>query len=1027
MLDKIGQNDDLSNQETHGKLAIDLNKLSAEIIEKCPLLATSDPHKRPGQSIEDIKLHLLYLINRCQSQSQNQVQRQTSDQDLNRPMSSARRLGSASAMGRKRPTSALSNNRMRFNMQDSRLSIGNETDGDLYSFVLNKEFPLELEVEEKLILDLDEHFDDLRSENNFIDDDEARIGSVDSYLDALYGNRDERLSALFKLQQLFSKESMLNELAEKRLLVCALVRSLADVNNQTTTINFDFDTMGIEYELILSCLLSLTKYRDIYQQAFEERNSIAGVDIIGAHLGSLAVFVGRLLQESKKDSKICSDSNYYLAIQHLILLQNLIQLDYSNLLKLYQPNELFLSLTGLLHLLTLQLSQDLRIMSKPEKTRRSCFLLVCLLSTIMKLSSCREFLCQIRGPKILIKNMKKNQKTQKSQQSNNNNINKQTEPFFDALINLVSRVQMSRVGSGSLKQQSVDQATIVTDKLLLNDFYELELLSFKLISFLIIDRRIRLKLIKRNILKSLLRNLVSLLASHNDLTLFNKSSVLLIPLDCLYKLTCEQSVLNELNKSRIILRCLFEYLLSSSSSVQRNLIEKLIINGNGSKSNANKIVMLSPMTEIKLEPTCADHYLLSIWCNLTSNADRLKILNSDVNLRALLNEYMQSVAKLVGLFCKPQKPISSEESRMIVYLHLKLIANLSRLPMDNNGIDDDNDDYEIIMEKLANSTILMIDQLEILSPLVIESLWTISNLLLRTNRPETTNLDNDKYNLQPCPDSLSKLMQRLFTFNQTDFETETDDDLLLVSCIFMAIIAQSREICQSIESKQNYAKIIRATSFLLTAKSSDKSILFASLFSLYQLTNHRECRSELASNIREMSQNDLLSRLANYMLHCEEDIANLACTLIDRFVTILSHTNASSTRFGTYNAKWLQTIRASRNELMTPPDEESAENFNDWLDEDRELLEDAAELSGSGGIMSDDIGKLNSAMSNKDMTIDDDFVDDCDVDEEDYDESGDDNISRLSSEAPDFSVVDPNSMIKHLVTRQQYRTQWAQQ
>lgn len=1002
ILDQLNEND-----LKFDKLFININDLSAKIIQKCPLLSNGSSRKRTNsQSAQDINLHLLYLINRRQSQLIASKEHRSIGNEMVAP--SARLKMSTKSVGKRKSTLFGAQWQQQ---RPTSTKDGRHMSADVYSWILQKKHDSLLVITENFLNEFDVHLTGVESSMELGDCD---MKHIETYLDGLYGDRAEKLESMVRIRHLSKTDENLLPISRNRLLICALIRSMTD------TMQMAAKEDNYLCESILFCIIRLMSFSDISAIAFDAQDNLSSTNLAKIVLDLMSNQLKLLIHNSKEQLKLPLDRLYYTTYSPLLILLTMLELDpnysiYQQLLSQPVAIQLYISLTGLLQLLSKQLARDLRISTRANQLEQSISLLYCLLRLFKLLTKIKEFINQIRG---------QNSRNKKDLNQPNR---KQQNPLLDSLINLVGTLQLSRPGSGQTPSGSEPLNALVIDQQAMNNFYELELMAFEVINQLILDRRLKIRLIGRNLLKCVLRNLVSFLASrggnYDSFESFHYSPALMIPLACLYELSREDPVKFELYKSKIVLKCLFEYLLCVTLSLKQD-VESLLENPTIQHRRLAPKPITEPMSEVKLEPNCIGHYILSIWCNLTAN-EQCSIYGSDEEIRSIVFDHIGLVGDLMGLFGSiisddMRRPILGDQDRINVYLHLKVIRNMTQfLALEAN------EQSASLFDRYVRSSCQLLEALDLFAPLAVENLAILSNMLTGRGVGSMSNMDG-----------LMRLMEKLFSFRAVDLEQE-NDDLLLVSIILLAVIAKSQEICSTNKPDEQRERInrrmLRESNFILETKTTDQVMILSCLFALSQMMNHRRFLEQLTEQTSQA--NELINQLANLLLSSEAQIAKLACQLANQLSELerrkrspmgsngasrLAETWSSPIdlrRFVAYNGKWLDEIRMSRDELLSPNVEIEAHADDDADDVDVDDFEQVDQLNDAADLRSQSSARNRGLLLEDEQETETEVADDLD-EETLADEAQDD--SSLSGF--DLNVIDSNSMIKHLVSRRELRS-----
>lgn len=294
------------------KLVINLKKLSEEVVSKCPMLL-SERH-----NLEDIQLHLLYLINRRQSQ----LLMGSDDNTAGRPASvSLNRLRSARTAHMRHSAG--------YSRRDSLRSDSTSNEADVYSYLRSREgsfssnYLYHDELLDYFVLSFDEHLTDLESRQSH-----TKAGPVsdtkedlEAHLEGLYGDKAEKLVAMGSLRGI--SKTNLAKMSSNRLLVCAMLRTLRD-----SDLRSELDLC----QSIMFCLIKFTTYEDVYKQAFAEDGQ--PIDLVRLVVDLLFDQVRLLTSVQSTDdgsSKLLSDEDsYFYTISLIMVMGNLLKLDSSN-------------------------------------------------------------------------------------------------------------------------------------------------------------------------------------------------------------------------------------------------------------------------------------------------------------------------------------------------------------------------------------------------------------------------------------------------------------------------------------------------------------------------------------------------------------------------------------------------------------------------------------------------------------------------------------------------------------------------
>ena len=1019
-----------------------LRELSQEIINRCPLLQVD--HKA-SVGADDIQLHLSYLINRR----------------LERPPSSAALARRRPEVGRPRllqrgPSAAQGRT-------STRPRDANQAAGDVYGWLLSLESLAT--PDEATNSDLDDFLAALdlhlaQAEEPARDpagSTRTPIGEqLEIQLEGLYGDEAERKQSIGRLRRLGrDSNEALWAISSNRLLLSALLRTLRDSSSRH----------GYISEAILFLLLRLTAFEDVHWRG------VLGWASVDEPMDLLRILVDLVEEQSRGLNKL-NDLQSILGQFHysnalLFLLLNLLHLDQSGLVQVGQSQQrqatklrlvqqygqrIADSLIGLLAVCAKFLSMDLR---RQPSSRLGARLTVILDATVQALSHFvifKEFVSRIRGPKS-------------------------AQPLVEFLTSLLNTLQLSRPGSG----QQLDQQLLVRDQSTLNEIYLLEVALLRLTNNLLFEPKLRARLTKKNLtLKCVLRNLVVFLASRrsNSLQPFSRSAVLLVPLKCLHELSCSSQIRDELFKSKIIIKCLFEYLLSSATDLKGSLAELLA--GAANKSAATKnIATTRDQTEpeaqsgpargarlrepdqdqeqvVLLEPSDASHYIVGLWLNLSAQRAAPFYQSTELELTEPLVDYIElslgnlhTFLRLSSLLAErsgakqipKQQQLSLKEIHLMIYIHSKLLRNLTQFLDFKSTGGPSLETYSKWMERLAEAAVETLQATTSgrrpeVGPICVEALATLRNLLMISSIIERQ---------EPIGKQLNdRLLEMLFC--QTHYHQQAEnDDLLLVAINLLGTLATSCELCPNFsaasESKLGQ-KVIETISFVLDAKCSDFEMLISCLFTLKKLANHSSFLVQLVPTDAEDQQQvatdpgRLIDRLCLLLVHGDVQVVKLATGILNSLKQFeeqqsLQDSIISRQRFVHYNNRWLGAIRANREDLTGGRGERQLEvaDFRLAGDEDleEEDLEDGeGQLSLLGG---NEISQLRAFNSSAKPQVVADLrkrskegqLSDEEEEEEEEDEEEEEGGS--SSGEPDLNVIDANSMIRHLTDRKEFRSE----
>lgn len=1019
------------------KLAINVQELSTQIINKCPLLMSE------RSNLEDIQLHLLYLINRRQSQilTTGGGNDELVQNNRIRPHSSASaRIKSA------QPSKIKSKNPRRSSLVVSTGEHFHETNvGDYYCYLHAKGCSDDAQNMDSLIEDSLNQFDDyltlieqLKTKNVILEGE--KIEKIDLYLEGLYGESDERFISMLMIRKLAKDDSNLSQICLNKLLTCAMFRTLRESKGKDQNLS----------ELILYCFIRFTSFIDSYSLVFVNNDQVDFIKII---IEFLVDHLKSLKANQSQELKLLQDQYYY-TNSFLIIIINLLRLDSSNVelsIKnriLQQYGQIFLNtLLEIFKLNTKYIIRDIRFISKPERFVNTQSKIVFILTQLLVF---KEFISLLRA---------------------------EHQSILSSIVGLLNVLQLSRPGSGA---SNSDTSRVVNDKQLLNELFELEIDIFRLVNNLIFDHKIKSKFIKKNLLKCVLRNLVVFLASRkfNTLKPFDKSPVLVIPFRCLYELSCSNIIKAELYKSKIILKCLLEYLLSCAIDLKPAL-ELKYTNHQLELLPSSATKHDEPPDQITIDPTTASHYIISIWINLSVKNEATIY---DLELQDLVYEYIDLAINNLKTSLVQVNTVGTNINKLkrehsMIYLHSKLLRNISQFfqfkePLQVTSVEYYNRWTQNMID--SSSELLYICRKdENLIPLTVESLATLNNLLTKIkhwalNDDEEENNELESLSVKTIlqrklPAQITLLFERLFELNFSELNLD-NDDLLLILIIFMGNVAKNWEICDILNEKI-CSKILKSCNFILGNKTTDHEMISHTLYTLAQLMKHSGFLQKLKTylpndgeKVNPIADSDeldhLMDRFASLTLHGSAIISKFAILLLDRLRHLEGEQGSIFKKcFSAYNSKWLDAMRASREGLLeTGPNQEHHEARADTfarmsedelpdgdefehlkaIGEEGNLSERTTSTASStkacspySGIKKENIGnKYEDKCDDGDGANDNDNDNEDGDDDDDDDDVDDDEIDEDDEEleGPDLNVIDQNSMIKHLTTRREFRS-----
>lgn len=1047
-----------SLKKTAGGTALDLRQLSADIIKKCPMLE----QRNEAQALEDIQLHLLYLLNRKRSQ----LFQAESDPDRPSSVASSRLKPASPSANRSRLSSARQRS-ARLQLDGRRLSLSSRNENssslDVYASLCERELKNGGGWWANSYVDQDELVEEfLEQFDGYLMKAEAALQTkkaphqdpildIESQIEGLYGELEEKLAAMVGIRRQVQDDQSLTSLQPNRLLISAMLRTLQDSDSRDSTLAGS----------ILFCLVRFSRFEDIYERVFNQGEPIDMIRVV------VELLEEHVMLATRADELRLILDNFYLLNALLVITNNSINLD------LHSKSEKFRSkliqqhgkrvaniLVGLFVLISHHLARDVRNQSA-NKYERLTLVLAELIRLSQSLVVFREFV---------------------------NLLKVKAQTLVESVISCLNTLQLCWPVSGATqqaptqpgKQQQQRQATdeqqqfLVKDQLILCEIYGLEMDLLKLANSLMYDSRFKLRFIRKNLLlKCVLRNLVVFLASSrrsNTLAPFDRSSVLLVPFKCLYELSCQDSIKAELYKSKIITKCLFEYLLSTTADF-KTLLDSLALSARQDKSALEYGHESRPIPDedqISLEPNQATHYILATWVNLSAKKSA-PFFGPEVGkeLSEPLADYMDLAAMNLATFIAKSRKGTNELARMsqsyrdaelIVYIHAKLLRNLTQhLSFLQKEPIIWVSSYARWLEQLARSLhqLLPLVALDTGSnqttiALTVECVGTITNLLMGSNSGQLSG-ELPAVPALDWPKELASILALLLEINLSAASNADgeNDDLLLVSVNLLGALAKCREICN--ELKGVIWSIVAICNFILEKKSIDMEMTISCLFTLSQLVNHSTFLQAIGGSLEDERQEAtlLVDHLSSLMMHSDMGTSKLASLILNTLKQFeeqrsLSDSVACKRRFVCYNEKWLNAIRANRDQPNTNGDPHEQDLNSAPLDRpgrsEREL--DMVDVFDQLQTVSNEESSsaFSASSSNRSSNMLDDSaptiaarLEGVDVIERDNNESENENepAGEVEDEEdeeetfsePDLNVIDANSMIKHLTYRREFRSE----
>lgn len=1000
-LDQLNDRDLISD-----KLTINLQDLSLQIIKRCPMLQ-SERH-----NLEDIQLHLLYLVNRRRSlllSGANNDNRERSSS------SNSRRLNSGASSGRQ---SAKLYGSRGGTAGQRRLSSSANGSGfkDVYNYLLAKESTVNSQQAEDGNL---EEF--LCSFNDYLS--EMEIGKwpnlnkysqshlivpeeLERLLEELYGTNEEREESMCKIRKIVQVDANLYYITSNSLLISALLRTLRDQDAKSNYIS----------ESILFCVLKMSSYSDTFESLCA--NTSDQTDLFRILVGLLGDNSKLLVASSELRFVI---AQYYLTNSLLVLLENLIICGTSSRkssdsakvsVKQVSFKQYVQQITEFICALCKTFSTHLAAgIRMPIQNEKITMLFGNLISIMRRVSVYNDFIRQLRL--------------------------KQNIGSIEFLLDTLNCLQLSRPGSGVSFNEQLDH---VHDKATLNEIYELEINVIKVIINLLFDQRLKQNFIRKNLVKCVLRNLVVFLASRksNTLSPYHRSSVLITPFKCLYELSCSLRVRKELFKSKIIIKCLLEYLLSCTSQLKYALSlvndERFSSNNVGNKTDKRLNEDQYPVT---IEPGSAEYYIIAIWVNLSA-CNEATFCRNNVELRELICEYFELAIKNLHTLLSMTKHIS--ENYVLVFMHLKLIRNLSQFMDFNQEPMLWIDPYMRWLDLIGSAAErLLLESGEESAMMSVECVAIMSNWVSKRGQFEDLKI----IPTSDWPKSTKNLLSALFKKDLCNLDAD-NDDLIMVTVNLLGNLARYCEICDEIADIR--PQIIGTFNYVLETKTTDQEMIVCTLYTLTQLMNHTSFLnmiSNATSGPIETSVKKLIHNLSDFLLHRDSTIVGLAVSILIVLKQLDDDSSMTESlvygmRFMAYNNRWLKMIQAHMDDGISSDDVEeqfgdgeNADATSEEISSDVQLNLAESEDLGQQVVTFDGGRSARRASQQSDQidtesrsTRDDDKSREAGLDLEDDNDELDYEDEDIFDE-PDLNVIDAKSMIKHLTTRKEFRSNWS--
>lgn len=1007
-LDQLNESDLISN-----RLTINLQELSLQVIKSCPLLQ-SERH-----NLEDIQLHLLYLVNRRRSQLLAGLTSDSSAQDKS-PSAGSARVNSSASSGHQ--TSKLrygsrtgsASVRRRGSLVASASSSGYK---DVYTYLVAKESSsgtTESNESDEFLSDFDQHLSVVEAErwpssSKYPSKNLNIPQELEHLLEELYGSVEEREESICKIRILSHLDENLIHITSNSLLICAMFRTLRDLDAKSNYIS----------ESILYLILKISSYSDTLESLFS--NASEQIDVFRI-LADLLSDHSKLLVASNELTFIVSQ--FYLTNSLLLILENSIIFSPSHRLdrrssdnggskqisikqNVHQLVEL---ICALCKALSKNLAAGIRLPVSSLRITKVFAILVRLMKRISVFSEC-------------IKQFRLNQ-----------NIH-----FADSLVNALNCLQLSRPGSGMTFNERLDY---VQDKTILNEIYELELDILRVVNNFLFDQKVKQRLIRKNILRCVLRNLVVFLASRksNTLSPFNRSSVLIIPFKCLYELSCSLRVRIELFKSKIIIKCLLEYLLSSSTQLKY----ALSLNSEKYSASGNDLMRSTTTQEdefqVVIQPNSADYYVVATWINVSACKGATFYLDN-TEVREPFCEYFElAISNLRSLLYSEGKR-TTHENNILVFIHLKLMRNLSQFmdfkqePMMwvdpyMRWIDLLGSSIERSLNSTGDGSAMMMMSVECVA------IWT--NWIQRKGQFESLKI----IPTADWPKSTKNVFVALFQRDLRDLDAEVDD-LMLVAINLLGALAKCCEICDELNELK--PSIVSTFNFIFESKTTDNEMVICALYAMTQLLNHTTILNlfSTSQSPEDIPVKKLVQNLCGFLLHGDSTIAGLADSILVAMrqldeVSSMTESLVHYMRFIAYNNRWLNAIQAHMDDGIGSEDFEehskssnsagaaSAKTSSDTHLADSEDLKQVKAFSGDTNLSAQTSSQHQShrdgTESSSTKEDEENHALDMDDDDDELDYGDEDNFDE-----PDLNVIDAKSMIKHLTTRKEFRSRWLEQ
>lgn len=953
---KLKQLDSEANRNFLSKSSgIELDKLCNSIIQSCPLLQTSRRSLVP-----DIRQLITYLIKRSASQllnSRNGISDATAKSGLPRQGSNLS-IRTASALGS-----------LRFDSAKSTLSNSSSAEKKFSITKMYKEAPSE---ESQSFCFNSKHLDEYLTElNNYLLQIEQYHdanskgsfdvpNSIETCLEGLYDTGEEKSLSLTYIRQLANDKSSLLDIATNDVMICALLRVIRDDINETES--------ALK---ILYCFLKLTSYQQLYDSLISQANN-----------NELMTIVGELIENSLKQvqNKRQIDLQTYFYLRSILqLIINLLCIGNARITVtkylLRQTKQQFCSL--LVDCLDLNLNEVIHKNSTvPEIDIKIIHLYRTVTSIMQEMSIYNDFIVQLRPLR---------------------------QKFAHNLVSLINSSQSTRSNNNLTKDNK---------QCFINNFFALEIEMMVTLGNFLYDNKIHNSLVSHNLLKVTLTSAATFLSNFksNSIKEFNKSLILTSSLKLLYELSCNKNIRFELYKSKVVFRCLMEYLFLVNSDIN-SAIEDWINNRRIDYNLMDDNQYHEQEDSFKLSDRRVDHIILSLLINLSCDWHVVDILADKIFVKTLGNiqELFADTLRLTlsSITISKGRKIHLEALFKNVYLLARFIRNLSDyLQIKPFIIVNLNTKFTKNILQVGDDLLVNCDiEDKYQSVIIVQHMFIINNYFKYVSSFSKITQSNELEDLNLIIESLTKNLAAKIVFINIRHEILDDDDLNLSLLNLFGTLTRIYDVCKVIGSIEN--NLTCAFETIFEFRTNDNDLILCSLYVLHGLICHRK----FLINLSATKPDRLIAQLMNFTFSTNTSISKLANIILDDVcfgTNEQQNTDAQIYRFCAYNKKWLDIIQTSSEDLMSSlSDYQRKDDLQSCDYTDLNLVYDTEVYSKS---------QAKNSVSRKEGK---EYIEDISTENDIY-YSDSERDTDESYPIPDLEVIDSNSMINHLIDKNQF-------